>query len=203
MSGERSPQATSSPLWFDFDALMDNYRTGLVNKLRGFGAEAEYLDVWVPDSDTTKSLLNLVEAVALAGGTSLRLQLKAATAVTLRRDELLEALAQTCKTAFEDHGDRVIVSCDNIDRQPPAVKRPPTDAAPVRSTTPRSRSFLAEGPSPVTRVYDDSLAAVAIRETPTDPPREPRPSERSVSTADHDASLVVYVERETHRVTMA
>jgi len=47
----------------DFEKLLDNYNKELVTKLRGFNEEHDYMQYWVPDSDKTKSFLNLVDAL--------------------------------------------------------------------------------------------------------------------------------------------
>ncbi len=50
----------------NFDELTTSYETGLVDKLRHFGMEAELLDTWVPDFDPVKSFLNLVDSAQQA-----------------------------------------------------------------------------------------------------------------------------------------
>ncbi len=58
----------------DYEALVRAFETALVTKLRGHGAEAEYLEMWVPDEDPVKSILNMVEAAEAYGreGISIR-----------------------------------------------------------------------------------------------------------------------------------
>lgn len=46
----------------DYLALVDEYNTSLTNVLRGFRPKFEFLELWVPDEDHVKSILNLVDA---------------------------------------------------------------------------------------------------------------------------------------------
>ena len=56
----------------DFDKLLKDYNSDLVTKLRGFNDEHDYLQYWVPGSDKSKSLINLVEALFEANVFTLR-----------------------------------------------------------------------------------------------------------------------------------
>ncbi|MDC0052028.1 hypothetical protein OAJ47_00120 [bacterium] len=47
----------------DFDKLLKDYNSDLVTKLRGFNDEHDYLQYWVPGSDKSKSLINLIDAL--------------------------------------------------------------------------------------------------------------------------------------------
>ena len=47
----------------DFNYLLDNYNTNLLDNLRGFGNENEYLKFWVPGTDNLKSFYNLIDAL--------------------------------------------------------------------------------------------------------------------------------------------
>jgi len=47
----------------NFDKLLKNYNSELVTKLRGFNDEHDYLQYWVPGSDKTRSLINLIDAM--------------------------------------------------------------------------------------------------------------------------------------------
>jgi len=51
----------------DFEKLLKDYNSELVTKLRGFNDQIDYLQYWVPDSNKTTSLLNLVDALYEAG----------------------------------------------------------------------------------------------------------------------------------------
>ena len=43
--------------------LIKNYDDNLLNNLRGFGKENQFLNFWVPSTDYYKSFLNLIDAL--------------------------------------------------------------------------------------------------------------------------------------------
>ena len=47
----------------DFNDLLDNYNTNLLDNLRGFGSEEEYFKFYVPGTSPIKSFYNLVDAL--------------------------------------------------------------------------------------------------------------------------------------------
>jgi len=47
----------------NLDLLLKNYNSELVNKLRGFNDDVDYLQYWVPSSNKKKSLFNLIDAI--------------------------------------------------------------------------------------------------------------------------------------------
>ena len=47
----------------DFNDLLDNYNTNLLNNLRGFGGNEEYLKFYVPGTSPIKSFFNLIDAL--------------------------------------------------------------------------------------------------------------------------------------------
>ena len=51
----------------DFEKLLKNYNNELVTKLRGFNYQYDYLQYWVPDTNKTTSLLNLIDALCETG----------------------------------------------------------------------------------------------------------------------------------------
>ena len=46
----------------DFNDLLDNYNTNLLDNLRGFGSEEDYLKFYVPGTSSIKSFYNLIDA---------------------------------------------------------------------------------------------------------------------------------------------
>ena len=47
----------------DFNNLLDNYDTNLLDNLRGFGSEEEFLKFYVPGTSSIKSFYNLIDAL--------------------------------------------------------------------------------------------------------------------------------------------
>ena len=63
----------------DYEELVRAFETALMTKLRGHGAEAEYLEMWVPDENPVKSLLNMVEAAEAYGRDDIAIRVTAET----------------------------------------------------------------------------------------------------------------------------
>ena len=50
---------------FNYEDLLTDYDHSIENKLRGFRQTFEMLDLWVPDEDHEKRILNLIESVQI------------------------------------------------------------------------------------------------------------------------------------------
>jgi hypothetical protein len=53
-----------APLKIDLKTLGQSYNTALIANLRNFGADGDFLETWVPDTDPIKNICNLIDAVA-------------------------------------------------------------------------------------------------------------------------------------------
>lgn len=76
----------------DYETLVRAFEEALVTKLRGHGAEAEYLEMWVPDADPVKSLLNMVEAAEAYGREEIAITVAAETLSEAQVNALLALL---------------------------------------------------------------------------------------------------------------
>ena len=76
----------------NYEDLVHAFEEALVTKLRGHAAEAEYLEMWVPDEDPVKSLLNMVEAAQDYGRAEIAIQVAAETLAEDRVNELFGIL---------------------------------------------------------------------------------------------------------------
>jgi hypothetical protein len=90
---------TAIPLPFpsevlDYERLFADYRTGLVDRLRGFGPAAECLSLWVPDEDHATSLRNLWDAAAAAGESEIAVYIAPTTVAELDEDDVLATAAR-------------------------------------------------------------------------------------------------------------
>lgn len=72
----------------DYSELVDSYWENLTIKLRGFSADSQFLEIWVPDTDHAKSIANLIEAAQISGCSDLDLILKQKTLETLDFENL-------------------------------------------------------------------------------------------------------------------
>ena len=72
---------------------MKAFEEALVTKLRGHGAEADYLEMWVPDEDPVKSILNMVEAAEAYGRDQIAIEVSSETLSEGQVNELLALLS--------------------------------------------------------------------------------------------------------------
>ena len=78
----------------DYADLVARYQTGLIENLRSFGFQTEYLDLWVPDEDLSRSLLNLFDAAAEVGHRSLAVRIPADSVAGLKQAGLPDLAAK-------------------------------------------------------------------------------------------------------------
>jgi hypothetical protein len=76
----------------NYEVLVRAFEEALVTKLRGHGAEADYLEMWVPDENPVKSLLNMVEAAEAYGRDDLAVEVSPETLTDRQVNELLAVL---------------------------------------------------------------------------------------------------------------
>ena len=76
----------------NYEVLVRAFEEALVTKLRGHGAEADYLEMWVPDEDPVKSILNMVEAAEAFGRDGIAIEVSAETLDDAQVNELLAVL---------------------------------------------------------------------------------------------------------------
>jgi hypothetical protein len=51
----------------NYEELVRQFENALLTQLRGHNNDAGFLEMWVPDPDPVKSMLNMVESAELAG----------------------------------------------------------------------------------------------------------------------------------------
>ncbi|MDB5599486.1 MAG: hypothetical protein JWN71_1530 [Xanthobacteraceae bacterium] len=84
----------------DYDQLVAEFESKLVTQLRSFGADAaEYLEMWVPDENPVKSILNMVEAAEAYGRSDIAVRIGPNT---LTADQLKELVAHIGKLGRAD-----------------------------------------------------------------------------------------------------
>lgn len=77
----------------NYEVLVKAFEEALVTKLRGHGAEADYLEMWVPDEDPVKSILNMVEAAEAYGRDHIAIEVSSQTLSEGQVNELLSVLS--------------------------------------------------------------------------------------------------------------
>jgi hypothetical protein len=123
----------------DYDVLLARYQSNLVNTLRNFGFAADYLDLWVPDEDLSRSLLNLLDAAATAGRTSLGIRLPAAAWPVLDAAQFRGELAARGRVRIERKPGSVMLHADGL--QSPQSSPSPMDG------TATKRAAAADAPA--------------------------------------------------------
>ena len=76
----------------NYEDLVKAFEEALVTKLRGHMADAEYLEMWVPDEDPVKSILNMVEAAEAYGRNDIAIEVSSETLSEGQVNELLALL---------------------------------------------------------------------------------------------------------------
>jgi hypothetical protein len=85
-----------------YESLVESFEDGLLNKLRGHGVEEhEFLEMWVPDPDPVKSVLNMVEAAEIGAVESFDIAISSETLGGPRLDELKDAVAAMATLELE------------------------------------------------------------------------------------------------------
>lgn len=114
----------------DYEALVDQYNENLFLKLRGHRS-AEYLDMWVPDEDPFKGVLNMVEAAELAGQSEIAIRLGEATVRALDLAALETAAAKVGSVTLEVADRSAVLRVTDIAGAPAVA--PPAIAAPYQA----------------------------------------------------------------------
>ena len=78
----------------NYEELVRAFEAALITQLRGHAAEADYLEMWVPDEDPVKSLLNMVEAAQAYGRGDIAVAVSAETLNDVQVNELLAVLGR-------------------------------------------------------------------------------------------------------------
>mgnify|MGYP000152094055 CR=1 FL=1 len=76
--------------YVNYEKMVEDYNATLLTKLRSHGSELDYLEMWVPDEDPVKCILNMVEAADAYGSQELNICVKKDTL----NDKQLTALAE-------------------------------------------------------------------------------------------------------------
>lgn len=85
----------------DYDTLVQGYNEGLLTTLRGHGANAGFLETWVPDEDTINSIVNMVEAAGSSGHYAITLRVTNRALPVARHHDLVRSLAPLGRVEIE------------------------------------------------------------------------------------------------------
>jgi hypothetical protein len=115
----------------DYTDLVARYQTGLIENLRSFGFQTEYLDLWVPDEDLSRSLLNLFDAAAEVGHRSLAVRIPADAIAGLKQAGLPDLAAKRGRFSMDNRNGSVVLRIADL-----RVVAAPLPVAPAIASTP-------------------------------------------------------------------
>jgi hypothetical protein len=125
----------------DYDKLVHEYETSLVTKLRGHGAGSLF-DLWVPDSDPARGILNMVEAAWAAGQQELEIHVSAATLDEAGLARMRALVTEIGSVSIIRDGDRYVIGASGSSSgpRPRGHSKEPSvhHAAQARHSTPAS-----------------------------------------------------------------
>jgi len=107
---------TGAPI--DYNACVADYQSGLVDKLRGFGPAAEFLELWVPDEDIIESLCAMIDAAGAAGMKSVDVYLGENSAAQVDPHALQETVGEVASIQSSKKNDGLLLSITEIKSGP-------------------------------------------------------------------------------------
>ncbi len=103
-----------SSIQLNYEAMVSAYWESLNQVLRGFNAQGEFLDLWVPDEDPVSSILNLAEAVQETGHDQMELTLGAETLGKTDLSSLEEQLVRLGEVKFKPQGEGKLLTLSGL-----------------------------------------------------------------------------------------
>ena len=98
----------------DYEQLVADFESKLVTQLRKFGTDADYLEMWVPDQDPVKSILNMIEAAEAFGQQGIAVSVASQTMPPDRIAALVAQVGSLGRIAVSPATDRVIITVTGI-----------------------------------------------------------------------------------------
>lgn len=102
----------STPI--QYEAAVAEFEEGLLNALRGHAAATECLELWVPDEDPVRSILNMAESAEAFGQPTIAVALRRTTLPSGRDEELVQVLSELGHVQLEPLADGVVVTISNL-----------------------------------------------------------------------------------------
>ncbi|PWC40654.1 hypothetical protein [Azospirillum sp. TSO35-2] len=92
-----------------YETLVAEFESGLLNALRGHGVGFDHLEIWVPDEDPVKGILNMAESAEALATPDIAVAVRRSTLPAARDGELLALLSQLGSASITPAGDGVVV----------------------------------------------------------------------------------------------
>ena len=97
-----------------YETLVAEFEDGLLNALRGHGVGFDYLDIWVPDEDPVKGILNMAESAEAFGTPEIIVAVRRSTLPASRDGELLALLSPLGNASIAPMEDGVVIAVRNL-----------------------------------------------------------------------------------------
>jgi len=101
----------------DYERLVADFESKLVTQLRKFSIDSEYLEMWVPDQNPVKSILNMVEAAEAFGQSEIMVQIASTTMPPDRVSELVNQIGDLGRVDVQPVADKVVITVRGIGSQ--------------------------------------------------------------------------------------
>jgi hypothetical protein len=101
----------------DYERLVDDFANKLVTQLRKFNTDSEYLEMWVPDENPVKSILNMVEAAEAFGRSEIAVQIASNTMPPDRIAELVKQIGDLGRVDVHSVADKILIAVTRIGLQ--------------------------------------------------------------------------------------
>lgn len=154
-----------------YETLFARFSESLMTSLRGHDIGLAFLEMWVPDEDPVKSILNMVESAEMNGAHSLAVTVRRDTLPTGRDAELLAQLAGLGIATIESTGTDALVRITGIGTPAALADVPPAlrDGISRRLATIRHEGFLPDAGSSLVRLDAEAApASLAVLVDPAD-----------------------------------
>jgi hypothetical protein len=104
----------ASTIILNYSKLIEEYDRALVEQLRSLELGQDFLASWVPDSNTVRSVLNLIDVVHSAGITSIDIQFNNSQLIPDDEKILLESLSNCISASFGKYLHGIVLTIKGI-----------------------------------------------------------------------------------------
>lgn len=98
----------------NYKELVTDYNESLVNVLRGFRPKAAFVEMWVPDADHSKSIINLVEAAQIHGEDSFRISVANPIWKEINQNSLISEMKKMGSVEVQAEADGAIIQVSHL-----------------------------------------------------------------------------------------
>lgn len=95
-----------------YEEIVDDFENRLLTQLRQHSAIADFLEMWVPDTDPVQSITNMIEAAEIYGSESFDLQIGRSSISVKQLDTLKVELAAKTSISITERSDGYLLGID-------------------------------------------------------------------------------------------